>query len=556
MMFETELLPMRLRVSCPWLSITAAFVMCPQILGVVYSASDTPIDIPDSPAAGIASNINVPPPDDGVSSVRLNVNISHTYRGDLSITLSDPSGRDFIVRNPDGDPAENLVIAGLFVPTQNVDVFGGIWTLKVRDTVGGDRGTLLSWSLDFQFGGGGSILAQYLPEIVFSLFPIDAASPSVIGFYESAGRYNGHIIFRRDSRKRIIGVKALGISIRHALGFGTFEHHAIEMYFDARGYPSKLFCSDGTAVTLRKLKDGSVRVKGVNAIGDRVLHRTAEPDVALTFAVSELSNLLKTLRDFDFSVPDPDEALVRLREAALNSDADARLKVAQVISLTCKVGTVTTGIVATGVAIGAGAPVAAVVAGATTVLSIADMVCLASEADKNLCRKVRTGGDFSTALELGQHVESAANKIATPGARWRTWAKQRFLKEGGVFSLGFDFCSRAADWYAETHTQPPPEIRTLGDAVSYSGGADEHRAIWIPPPGSALSPILSYDMLGIPDRITIYDDTGSVLYSSGLVSGSSAVEVPNVSMYIIIVNEGGSDESATSWSYTFGAYSL
>ncbi|MEO8699923.1 MAG: proprotein convertase P-domain-containing protein [Kofleriaceae bacterium] len=80
-----------------------------------------------------------------VATVKLSVDISHTYQGDLKVTLTKGT-KSVVVADRTGGSADNLVktfdVAGI------TGDLAGDWTLKVEDTARLDTGTLNSWKLE------------------------------------------------------------------------------------------------------------------------------------------------------------------------------------------------------------------------------------------------------------------------------------------------------------------------------------------------------------------------------------------------------------------------
>ncbi len=111
--------------------------------------------IPDEDATGITSVINFSDVA-RVSAVKVSVDITHSYRGDLAVTLYAPSGDSVVLhKKGTGGGADHLQadydmgslpeLSGLVgTPTQ------GDWTLHVQDLVARDTGSLNSWSLEVQ----------------------------------------------------------------------------------------------------------------------------------------------------------------------------------------------------------------------------------------------------------------------------------------------------------------------------------------------------------------------------------------------------------------------
>jgi serine protease len=107
----------------------------------------TPVSVPDNVPAGVTSTLDVPE-SILISEVSVNVNITHTYIGDLLVTLTSPEGTTVTLHNRSGGSTDNL--HATFTPGEyfNQDSFGN-WILSVSDNAGADVGTLDSWSLTF-----------------------------------------------------------------------------------------------------------------------------------------------------------------------------------------------------------------------------------------------------------------------------------------------------------------------------------------------------------------------------------------------------------------------
>ncbi|MFI1798500.1 M4 family metallopeptidase [Streptomyces sp. NPDC020379] len=107
----------------------------------------TPVAIPDAGAA-VTSPIVVTRSGNGSSALKVDVNITHTYRGDLRIDLIAPDGKSWRLKDSDSwDSAADVK------ETYTVDTSGssatGTWKLQVQDVYAGDSGTLNSWRLSF-----------------------------------------------------------------------------------------------------------------------------------------------------------------------------------------------------------------------------------------------------------------------------------------------------------------------------------------------------------------------------------------------------------------------
>ncbi|NMR27535.1 S8 family serine peptidase [Pseudoalteromonas sp. NEC-BIFX-2020_015] len=110
-------------------------------------SNDTSIDIPDSNVDGIDSVITVADPLT-VFATQANIDISHTYIGDLVVTLTSPAGTATTLHSQTGGGADDLV-QSYTLANFNGEVATGDWTLHVEDTLSADTGTLNNWSITF-----------------------------------------------------------------------------------------------------------------------------------------------------------------------------------------------------------------------------------------------------------------------------------------------------------------------------------------------------------------------------------------------------------------------
>jgi len=102
--------------------------------------------IPDNDASGIASQIEVT--ESGIAaSVTLELDISHTYPGDLRIVLSH-AGKDATIWDNAGGEGTGIQQSMLVLPFEGTEM-SGTWELKIVDTWDQDAGTLNSWSVSF-----------------------------------------------------------------------------------------------------------------------------------------------------------------------------------------------------------------------------------------------------------------------------------------------------------------------------------------------------------------------------------------------------------------------
>lgn len=106
------------------------------------------VNIPDSPAAAVNSPITV----SGVTgnapaTTKVDVNIVHTYRGDLVVDLVAPDGTVYNLHNRAGGSADNLVQS--YTVNASSEVANGVWNLRVKDAAAQDVGYVNSWKITF-----------------------------------------------------------------------------------------------------------------------------------------------------------------------------------------------------------------------------------------------------------------------------------------------------------------------------------------------------------------------------------------------------------------------
>lgn len=147
-------------------SFTTAFVQ-----QVNLSASDLPLDITDF---NTSSSVIEVTQDVSVGEVKVeDLDITHTFVGDLTITLTSPAGTMVTLFREECGSASNMLISfdddadfattcppndgGTYRPSGSLAVFEnenalGNWTLTVADNGPGDQGTLNGWNLTLVIG--------------------------------------------------------------------------------------------------------------------------------------------------------------------------------------------------------------------------------------------------------------------------------------------------------------------------------------------------------------------------------------------------------------------
>lgn len=112
------------------------------------------LDIPDNRVEGVSSTINITSPG-VVRRIKVSINISHTYIGDLVIELFSPTRRRAILHSRAGGSSDNLIVSyDSERPGELSTLVGqpmqGSWVLNVSDQEGRDTGKLNKWSLELE----------------------------------------------------------------------------------------------------------------------------------------------------------------------------------------------------------------------------------------------------------------------------------------------------------------------------------------------------------------------------------------------------------------------
>ncbi|MBB1300127.1 S8 family serine peptidase [Pseudoalteromonas sp. SR44-8] len=146
--------------------------------------NDTAVAIPDNNVDGVDSVITVNDPLT-VFATQASIDISHTYIGDLIVTLTSPRGTSSTLHSQSGGSAEDIV-QSYSLADFNGEVATGDWVLHVEDTYAADTGTLNNWSLTF------SAIGEVTPQPPQADFDYDAQALTV-SFTDSSSDANNDI---------------------------------------------------------------------------------------------------------------------------------------------------------------------------------------------------------------------------------------------------------------------------------------------------------------------------------------------------------------------------
>jgi subtilisin-like proprotein convertase family protein len=111
------------------------------------------VKIPDNDPAGVSSAIGLTGAG-AVQQLKVDVNITHTFIGDLRVELISPTGRRALLHGRLGGSKDDLVMTydssspSSALATMIGQTLTGAWILRVSDLVGKDIGMLNKWSIE------------------------------------------------------------------------------------------------------------------------------------------------------------------------------------------------------------------------------------------------------------------------------------------------------------------------------------------------------------------------------------------------------------------------
>ncbi len=134
------------------------------------SASRTEnLPIPDRNAAGVSSSIVIP--EHGrIRDLRITVDITHTYRGDLLVRLVAPDGRRAVLHRRSGGSTNNLIETyDVSTAAELAPLFGseinGVWVLETFDLASIDIGNLNRWGIEATVVTDGALRLESTPGV-------------------------------------------------------------------------------------------------------------------------------------------------------------------------------------------------------------------------------------------------------------------------------------------------------------------------------------------------------------------------------------------------------
>ena len=131
---------------------TAPLVVPPPGPAAPRGEASPALAIPDNAPAGVNSTIAIAGAGT-VAAIKVGMNITHPFIGDLKVELVSPSGRRAVLHDRKGGGSDNIVSS--FDSTTSAalsslagEPIAGNWVLEVRDLEGQDVGRLNQWSIE------------------------------------------------------------------------------------------------------------------------------------------------------------------------------------------------------------------------------------------------------------------------------------------------------------------------------------------------------------------------------------------------------------------------
>jgi subtilisin-like proprotein convertase family protein len=152
-------------------TVTEALNRIQQTGDQTFQGSSSPDkSIPDNNVRGIKDKI-VSQDDFAIASVKVGLAISHSYIGDLRVTLISPTGTSVVLHDRSGASSHNLhtEFNSHSVPALQAflgELVTGAWVLQVQDLAPADRGRLKSWWLEIGGNVDSSVSIEESPGVI------------------------------------------------------------------------------------------------------------------------------------------------------------------------------------------------------------------------------------------------------------------------------------------------------------------------------------------------------------------------------------------------------
>lgn len=131
------------------------FDLAAEVVEPLSASSSPALAIPDGDPVGVSDSVAVAEACT-IAAITIDVDISHTYRGDIILDITSPNGTTVLLKEDDFFDGEDNVVGNFpatLTPVESLDALlgesgTGDWTLGVADAFDFDTGTLNTWTVN------------------------------------------------------------------------------------------------------------------------------------------------------------------------------------------------------------------------------------------------------------------------------------------------------------------------------------------------------------------------------------------------------------------------
>jgi subtilisin-like proprotein convertase family protein/subtilisin family serine protease len=125
------------------------------------------LNIPDNDPAGVTDTINFAE-ELNLSSIKVTIDLNHTFIGDLRLTLISPSGTSVVLHNRNGGSTDNIqktydLAAAPGLSSLLEQAITGDWKLWVQDLARRDQGQLNRWEIEIEARPTTVVILEEMP---------------------------------------------------------------------------------------------------------------------------------------------------------------------------------------------------------------------------------------------------------------------------------------------------------------------------------------------------------------------------------------------------------
>ncbi len=202
----------------------------------IESCESPHLAIPDNSPTGVSDDmeINVSAV---IADIKVFVDITHTYIGDLVVELTSPEGTTVTLHNRSGGSANDIYgwYPDDLIPAESLDAFlgentQGTWTLSVTDLAYYDTGTLNTWCLWFEYSGAVDVASAGIPRVL-------ALGRNVPNPFNPMTRLSFDLPSAGEAKLRVFDVRGRLVTTLVDAPMQAGRHQVIWEGLDSAGHP-------------------------------------------------------------------------------------------------------------------------------------------------------------------------------------------------------------------------------------------------------------------------------------------------------------------------------